>query len=295
MALGEESDRQVQEVPDEGRGHLQAELGLHTEQGLLLQPDEPGLEQRRHDEAEHQRREPVLEARHQHLVDEHLREPREGEARQHQQQARGDDEGEAAGLAVEVAQQRADHAGGTAAAFEGLTGFEGEHDAGEGLLELVHGDAPRPLGGVVQQRVAVLEALEDHVVAEVPVDDHRQRQIGQLLRLLAEALRRQAETSCGLQQIAGLAAVARHAAARAQQLERLPAAVVGEDHGERSRAAFDGLHLQDRRHAARFHSTNRCRKGMSSTIGGTSRTVMPAVAVVPAEMPWSGPKAELQA
>ena len=50
-----------------------------------------------------------------------------------------------------------------------------------------------------------------------------------------------------LDDVAGLAAVARYPACEAQLLQRDPRAMMGKHDGQRRGAALDGFHLQDRR------------------------------------------------
>src|SRR5207247_1506710 len=94
---------------------------------------------------------------------------------------------------------------------------------------------------------------ERQEVVEVPEQRDGHRQLVQLLeRLVLEALRVQAIFAGGLEHVVRLAAVARDAALVPQFFERHPAAVVGENVGQRRGAAFDRLHLEDRRRLDAF-------------------------------------------
>ncbi len=110
-------------------------------------------------------------------------------------------------------------------------GLEGEHDPGERAVELVEGHRARTLRRIVDPRLAVVEALEHDEVVEVPEQDHGKLELVEVLDLVVlEALGLHAELTRALDQVARLAAVARHAALDAQLLERDPAVVTGHDH-----------------------------------------------------------------
>ena len=98
---------------------------------------------------------------------------------------------------------------------------------------------------IVDIDAAAVDRLQHHEMIEIPVDDAGHRQFVQRRRLLAEALGVEAEGARGLDDVAGLAAVARDAAGDAKLLQRDPGAVMGKHDRQRSGAAFDGLHLKD--------------------------------------------------
>jgi hypothetical protein len=124
--------------------------------------------------------------------------------------------------------------------------LEGEHHAGESLVELGRGDVSPAARRIVQENAPFAHSLYDDEVVEVHEGDRGHRQLGQLARLLAEAARFQAVRARCPQQPARLAAVAAHAAIHAHLLERDVAAVEGEHHRERGRAALHAFQLQDR-------------------------------------------------
>ncbi len=116
---------------------------------------------------------------------------------------------------------------------------------------------------------------------------------------LLEALGFEAVGAGGLDHVARLAAVARDAAGHAQLFERHPAAIVGEDDGERRGAALDRFHLEDggRAHPGGRHlqspSFSR-RVGMTSAMGRSSLTTTPPEARVPLLIFKLGPREEDQ-
>ena len=106
---------------------------------------------------------------------------------------RRDEERERGLGAGEPAPQRVEHARAMTARLELGAGLEGEHDAGEGAVELLEGDRARALGGIVESRLAVAEALEHDEVVEVPEQDDGKLELVEVLDLLVlEALGHQA-------------------------------------------------------------------------------------------------------
>src|SRR5262249_43104613 len=124
--------------------------------------------------------------------------------------------------------------------------LEGEHHAGEALVQLGIGDGARTHGRIVQVDLALAEALEHHEVVELPEQDQRWRELRQLLQLALETAGFGAIGARAPDDVARLAAVARDAAGDPQLLQRYGAAVVAEHDPQRGRAALDGLHLDDR-------------------------------------------------
>ncbi len=248
-ALDVEVHRQRERVREEalrgGEGCAREGGGEH----LRLHPRKEPARDRRDEEPREQRLGHPGQPRRQHLVDEAAHEPGECQPRRHEYQAEHDGDRDRAPQAGHVPRERAQHRGRLAAGREFRPALEREHHAGESLVEL-RGIDPAPAHGrVVQVRAAVAEALEDDEVVEVPEEDGRQRQRGEVGRLLAKAPRHEPVAARRTQQSAGLAAVARHAAVGAQHLQRHVAAVVGEHHRERGRAALHRLDLQDGRDA----------------------------------------------
>ena len=139
------------------------------------------------------------------------------------------------------------------------TRFEHQHDAGKAAVELVRINYPATLCRIVQMRLAVLESLYHHKVVEVPENDGRERDRGDLGRLLAITFGDQSMEPGRTQQIARLGSVATHPAFDAECFQRHMASVVRKNHRQRCGTAFDRLQLQDGRGA------------MQAGIGGTGR------------------------
>ena len=180
-------------------------------------------------------------------VDEHAREDRHDDARQDQGERGENRVDEAETRAGQTAAQGSHDRRRRAAGLELRALLEDERNAGERLVEFLLRHDTRPLSRIVQVDLPAAEALDDHEVIEVPEGDERQGHVAELRRLLLVALAQQAVAPRRLDDIERLAAVARHAALDSQFLERHEAAEVAEHHRQRCCAAFDGLHLDDRR------------------------------------------------
>ena len=174
--------RQALEVREEPARMEQRQLGLEPQQVVLLQPGEDHQHDRRHGHRHQQRRDDEGAVADQVLVDEDARE------RRHDQP--GDDEQEAAQHHVEQREprvgqpgpQRAQHARLVAALLEIRAGREGQHHARVRGVQLLERDARRPLGRVVEIRLAAAEALENEEMIQVPEEDDGERQVVELGR-----------------------------------------------------------------------------------------------------------------
>jgi hypothetical protein len=232
--LGEEAPRRDARRAPEGV-HQEARLDRHQE----------GASCGRDHEADDEWHREAVHVRHQHLVHETPEEPRDREAGEHEGEAHRDGPGDGGTEAFEVLRERAQHRGRGAAGLEVGALLEGEHHAGEGLVELGRGVAAAAARGIVKEDAPGARALHHDEMVEVHERDRRQRQLGELARLLAEAARNQAVRTRRAQQPARLAAVAAHAAVHAHLLQGHVAPMEGEHHRERGGAALDAFELQD--------------------------------------------------
>ncbi len=248
VALGVEGDRQSEQVPEEagaaqGRGDdaPAQQVGLqqggegrgeyegdghrgeqHTQQGRLL-PDE-----------EH--------------VDVRTAQGRHRRADRDEQEAADHGGGHGARSAPQAGRHAAQDPRPAAAPAESVTGLEGEDDTGEARVELVHGDEPAALAGVVDvdapAPVPPGRALVDDVVVELPEQDGRAAHLGERGQVHLHALGLQPVPAGGLEEVAGAGAVPGDPAGDAQFFEGDEAAVVAEHHGQGGGAALHRLHLQ---------------------------------------------------
>ena len=123
-----------------------------------------------------------------HLVDEQLGQARHNQTGHHQQQ-------------TEQPNQQGRHPGGSHLVQQLPHGprpnpttdeirpwLEGQHHAGEALIELGGGDHATTGGWVGQVYLAAANAFQHEEMVEVPVNDGRHNDVAELRRLLAEAL-----------------------------------------------------------------------------------------------------------
>ncbi len=288
-------------MPEEAGRPGHRELGFELQQGMLLQAGRRHADHGGEAHADQQRCKPLDLARDQHVVDEHPGEHRQDHPEQRQHGADHADIGQGGPGRLEPRGEQAEEFRRRAAALELRSRLEGQGDAGEGFRELREADAAPALDRIVQQGLPVSEPLKHQEVVEVPVQDQRPRQIGQLVGVLPEALRRQAIGAGCLEDVAGLGAVARHAAGLTQLLERNPAPVMRQHHGQGRGSALHLFHLQDRggagdppgRAAAVGHRPEAfLRNGSTKLMGGWLRTVTSASARVPLPILASGPLPE---
>ncbi len=147
------------------------QAGLEAQQVTLLEPGESAQQQGGEAHGEEERRQPVVAALQQHAVQEDLGEDGHDQARDGQCQARQQHEGEAGPGARETALQGREEPGRLAPPLEAGPGLEGQHHAGEGLIQLLLGDHPRACAGIVEVDLPLAEPLQHHEVVEVPVQD----------------------------------------------------------------------------------------------------------------------------
>ena len=104
---------------------------------------------------------------------------------------------------------------------EVLRWFEGEHHAGKGLRQFVDRHGSTTGRGIVDVDLFTPDTFQNDEMIEVPMQDGRPWNIGQIADLLSEALGVQAVATGGLQQVAGLGAIARNAGGETFVLEFL--------------------------------------------------------------------------
>ncbi|MNK68921.1 hypothetical protein D3C87_883000 [compost metagenome] len=247
VTLRVEGHGQVQEVLQEAAGMQGRELEVEAAQVGDPQLRQAGLEEGDHDEAQQQGAEPIMHPLDQNLIDEELGEDRQGHARHDQEEACEHAVEEIPVRAFEASTHGLDDARLAPALLEILARLEDQHHPGEALVELLERHRAAAARRVVQPDARLVHLLDDQVMVEVPEDDARKGDVANLLQGLLEALGVEAVLACGHEEVAGLAAVARDAAGDPQLAQRHDAAVIREDHGERGRAAFHALHLDDGR------------------------------------------------
>ena len=245
-------------MPQKAGRHLHAELRHEAEQVASLEERERGAKERRRAHREEQLRQPAELSCDEDLVDEDEAEDRRNEPGDEETQPSERDEHDGVARARETPAQHREHR--RAASLRLVLGArrEREDDARERLVELLSGDARRPARGIVQVDALLVVALDDEEVVEVPVTDERQLHLADLRRLLAKALRFEPVLARGFEDVACLAAVARHAAVFAQLRERHERVVVLEDDREARRATLRRFHLEARRRSDALRGDLQC-------------------------------------
>jgi len=188
VALAEERHRQADQVPEEAGCRDDGELGLHPGQEGALQPDQRALQDGREHQPSQQRVHPVRVSGYQHVVDEHLDHRRHGETGDEQGQRGQGAEGERAPGAAEARAEAPQDARLRAGAAEVRASPEGEADARVAFFELLQGQAARSVARVVDVEALAPDPLEHDEMIEVPEEDHRERELEQILTPTAEPL-----------------------------------------------------------------------------------------------------------
>ena len=109
------------------------------------------------------------------------------------------------------------------------TGSGGDGYARVGTAEILHRHGHAAHGGVVDERKSAVETLEHHEVVVVPVDDGW-REGGQVVDVGMPSVGIHAVGAGGENDVAGIAAIARHTAVGAQLLDGQPLAVICQQH-----------------------------------------------------------------
>ena len=135
------------------------------------------------------------------------------------------------------------------AVFKDLFRREHPTDSRKGAVKFLPGDRHPSPGRVVEQRALFGKAAQHHKMIEIPVDDAGKAPLlPQGFRLVPKALCRHMIASRRPQHVFCAGSVPGYAAVAAHLLQRHPFSVIGQDHGETGRPAFQRLHLHDHRH-----------------------------------------------
>ncbi len=135
--------------------------------------------------------------------------------------------------------------------LERLAGLEKEHRAGKRSPQLTHGHFTPSVRGIDDVHAACADTLEDHKVAEVPVENAPGLEEFQILDLHLDAASAQAVVAGGRQNRQRRRAVAPAAERRTQFVDANRLAVKRQDHRQAGGAAFRLRHLTHHRDAAR--------------------------------------------
>jgi hypothetical protein len=169
VALGE--PERVKDEPsrlDDGQARPQ------PDQDELLEQLDPALQQDEQGQHRHERPGSVGLSAHQHVVDEHLRHARDGQARDRGQEPEHDHRQHLAEHGPPPSCQRAQARRPLAALLERRRRPEGQDDLRVVAIELLDRDAPRPGGRVVQPGVLVVEPFEHKEVGTLPQQHERE-------------------------------------------------------------------------------------------------------------------------
>ena len=131
-----------------------------------------------------------------------------------------------------------------------------QHHTCEAAVKFVSINNPPTLRRVIQEGAPIFEAFENHKMVEIPKDNGRQVQLRKLLGFLSITFGDQSVRTRDTKQIAGLGAVAAYATLDAQFGQGNMAAMVGKNHRQRCRTAFDILQLENCRGV--FYAGIRC-------------------------------------
>ena len=249
VTLGEKDHRQAQDPPDQAGRQDDGQLGGEGGDQAPVQPGQEG--EQRGDDRQGQRQgpDPVIQPFDEDAVEVEPLQTGEEDAEQAQEQPGEDQQGQGPpGLTGQGPEPRQD-SGWRAARLEIRRGGEGQDDAGEDAVELRRRHRAPSGGGVVELEAGLGHPFEHHEVVHVDEEDGRYGELGQLRRLQALATGLEPQLASGLEQVDRLAPVPGHPAEDPQLLQRHPAPVVGQDHGQGGGAALQGLHLQDGRGA----------------------------------------------
>ena len=105
----------------------------------------------------------------------------------------------------------------------------GDGNTGVRALEILHRHCHTAHGGVVDECHAAMESLEHHEVIVVPVDDGRGKR-GQMVDVGLPSVGIHTVMACRKNDVAGIAAIARHTAVGAQLFDGEPLAMIGQQH-----------------------------------------------------------------
>ena len=129
-------------------------------------------------------------------------------------------------------------------------------DPCKGRVKFLHRHPDGAPGRVVKISVFPLESVQHHKMVHVPMDDTGKRSlVPDGFRAVAKSLYLKAVMNRGQRDVFGFAAIPGNPAVRAHLLQGHPFPIIGHQHGQGSRAAFQLLQLHDHGHLgdALFH------------------------------------------
>ena len=249
VALLKKREGQAQNVPDEAVAGQDIQLEAQAQKQRGLQKADQQIRDIDHRHCDHNGHKPVSVVCRHHIVHQNPRQDRQREAGDERHKIQDEQIAEYAPFPLEALPGHLKQAVPFSLFFEKRPRLKAKHDPGEGGVQLLHGHAAVPLGGIVEDGLSAAKALQHHEMVIVPVQDAGQGRLFELLRLAAKAAADEAEAPPGPQDAACRAAVARHAAGLPQFFHRQKAAVISKHHGKACRPAFRGLHLEGLRRA----------------------------------------------
>jgi len=251
VAALEERIRKAQHRVEEAERQLGVELRAELKKELVAKERRRKVNQDEEAEPNEEHHQQVLVVARNDAVDEATVDEREHDAEDLEQDRRDGDPRPQARVGEDTAEVAINRPPllllRLAARREAVGLLEEERDARERSTDLV------PIGATPAERriddadAALVDAVEDDEVVEVPVQDRSHADLGQLVRLDPHAAPRQIEVLGGVEELGGRDAVARDARRLAHGLELHVAAEIAEDHGETRGAAVGRGGLVDDR------------------------------------------------
>ena len=248
-ALGEKLHGQFQYLPHKGGVALDGHFAVDLQAVNGLCPLHDDLEARQQDHGEDEGTQPFRGLPRQQPVKEDAGHDGIDDAEQIRNDGGQHDKGHGGGRALQALPGKRQGALALAGGREAFPGLEGQHQAGEGLVKLLHGHLHHAPGGIVEHSLVALEAVQHHEMIEIPMDDAGK---GSLLfqgfHFHAVAVHLQPIALGGQVHIFHIGAVPAYAAICAHNLQGNPFLIVRQHHGKAGRAALQRFHLHDHRH-----------------------------------------------
>nr|GEU28405.1 hypothetical protein [Tanacetum cinerariifolium] len=246
VAFLEVLHRQPYQVGKDIGAPLDIESGPHVH-------DDPGthranrlLQQHEHSEAYGQRGQQVAVGRHDHVIDHPLQKKRPDQGKDLERQRQHQDLGKRPCQSRDASHQTAQlDTRDLIAGLKTRARPQLERDARKGLRHLGHGDLAHAERRVVHHDGLGSDLLEHDKVVEVPVQDARQAQFGQVVQFQLEGARLECQLARDAHHVRQLGALERDGKLAPQGSHIGPVAVVGADHPEAGQPAFRRLGLQD--------------------------------------------------
>ena len=248
-ALGEELHWHPQHLPHIAGAAHSGQLAVDAQGVHRLNPCHDDLHHGQCRKSDDERREPFGIDSGQQPIQKYAGKSRLNHADERGNDRRKDHEGNRRASAMQALPGEGQHALGLAAGFKVLARLKHQTDTGEGLVELLHGNGTAAPGRVIQNSLAALEAAKHHKMIEIPVDNAGERSLFlERIRLIPITLGCQAIAAGSPKHVFRIGAVPGNAAVGANLLQRNPFFIIRQDHCQRGRTAFEGLHLHDHRH-----------------------------------------------